>query len=161
MKNACCRTIQALSRSSEIHGVVRRVAGCSCKRMQARTVRGEGGREHMILNVRAHLLTLQQLHVGLLVWISSSQELRWVETTNLVLCRLTSRLQALVGLGPACTPSITFSDESSRKRVASYKDGQQVSLVVCRGLFLLSVAEQAGGRSRCWFSPTRILLRER
>ena len=44
--------------------------------------------------------------------------------------KLLSRASALVGLGPACTPSITFSDESQRKKINVIKEGQTESLLV-------------------------------
>jgi vacuolar protein sorting-associated protein 26 len=44
--------------------------------------------------------------------------------------KLLSRASALVGLGPACTPSITFSDEAQRKKTNVVKDGQTQSLLV-------------------------------
>ena len=44
--------------------------------------------------------------------------------------KLLSRASALVGLGPACTPSITFSDESQRKKINVIKEGQTESRLV-------------------------------
>ena len=37
-------------------------------------------------------------------------------------------MQALVGLGPACTPVITIADEDKRKRHVVFKEGVQVLL---------------------------------
>ena len=44
--------------------------------------------------------------------------------------KLLSRASALVGLGPACTPTITFSDEAQRKKINVIKEGQAESLLV-------------------------------
>mmetsp|Transcript_48166 Transcript_48166/g.75227 ORF Transcript_48166/g.75227 Transcript_48166/m.75227 type:complete len:304 (-) Transcript_48166:191-1102(-) len=44
--------------------------------------------------------------------------------------KLLSRASALVGLGPAVTPSITLNDEDSRKKIQVIKDGQPSSLLV-------------------------------
>jgi len=44
--------------------------------------------------------------------------------------KLLSRASALVGLGPACTPVITFADEAQRKKANVLKDGQTEALLV-------------------------------
>ena len=44
--------------------------------------------------------------------------------------KLISRASALVGLGPACTPSITFSDEAQRKKINVIKESASESLLV-------------------------------
>jgi len=44
--------------------------------------------------------------------------------------KLLSRASALVGLGPACTPTIAFSDEAQRKKINVVKEGQTESLLV-------------------------------
>jgi len=44
--------------------------------------------------------------------------------------KLLSRASAFVGLGPACTVSISLSDEDKRKKVPTIKDGKQETLLV-------------------------------